>query len=116
MTTATRSTRRRAATMAARYLTPEQIRAIADAQNRTTTRPTARKAPARKAAPVLTMDERQQKMVGKSATIGQMEAINGYHKTLGLRTFDSLPEFRTIVGDMADASILRASLKAQING
>jgi hypothetical protein len=88
-----------------------------DAQNRTTTRPTTRKSvPARKAAPVLTMDERQQKMVGKSATIGQMEAINGYHKTLGLRTFDSLPEFRTIVGDMADASILRASLKAQING
>jgi hypothetical protein len=78
--------------------------------------PTGRDSGSRAASTVLTMDERQQKMVGKSATIGQMEAINGYHKTLGLRTFDSLPEFRTIVGDMADASILRASLKAQING
>ncbi len=73
--------------------------------------------PAPRVAPVRPqISDRQRSMVGKLATIGQMEAINGYQKTLGLKTFTSLAEFRAIVGDMRDASILRADLKAQIYG
>jgi hypothetical protein len=60
--------------------------------------------------------QRQDAMAGKLATIGQMEAINSYERTLGLKGYASLREFRAVVGDMRDASILRASLKAQIYG
>lgn len=110
------STTKRAQTMAARYLTPAQLRAIADKQARTTTRTSTRVAP-RNVAPVRPqISDRQASMVGKLATVGQMEAINGYERTLGLKGYASLREFRAIVGDMAAASVLRASLKAQIYG
>jgi hypothetical protein len=116
MTTATRSTRRRAATMAARYLTPEQIRAIADAQNRTTTRPTARKAPARKAAPVavkpVTIDrERDEIMAEKSPTMGQMRRINRAYAAKGLREFATMAAFEAVFPTMLAASIEYRTLK-----
>jgi hypothetical protein len=120
MTTATRSTRRRAATMAARYLTPEQIRAIADAQNRTTTHPTARKsAPARKAATMRATvvrsqqqdRERDEVMAEKSPTMGQMRRINRAYEAAGLREFDTIESFRKVFPTMLAASIEYRTLK-----
>jgi hypothetical protein len=108
------ATQKRAQTMAARYLTPAQIESIARKQNRTTTtRPTTRY---QRASTPTSVSDRQASMFGKNATIGQMSAINEYHVILGLRLFDSLAQFRAVVGDMRDASVLRASLKAQIYG
>jgi hypothetical protein len=104
------ATQKRAQTMAARYLTPAQIESIA---RKTTTRPTTRY---QRASTPTSVSDRQASMFGKNATIGQMSAINEYHVILGLRLFDSLAQFRAVVGDMRDASVLRASLKAQIYG
>lgn len=61
-------------------------------------------------APVRNTDDdaRREAMRGKPITKGQMRAINVFERKLGYRL-----STRKVIGDMRDASILRAALKAE---
>lgn len=60
-------------------------------------------------APVHTDDIDRSHMIGKPVTNGQLKAINGYERKLGYR-LSTKAQF----ADMADASRVRASLKAEL--
>lgn len=109
------ATQKRARTMAARYLTAEQIATIARKQNRTTTTP-ARKAstPAHKATvrkAVVQDRERDEIMAEKAPTMGQMRRINRAYAAQGLREFTTMAEFVKVFPTMLAASIEYRTLK-----
>jgi hypothetical protein len=71
----------------------------------TTSKPA--KAPVRRNVQPISDDfgTRLAQMHGKLATAGQMRRINAAYERQGLRTFDTIDEFRAVIGDMAAASV-----------
>lgn len=97
------STAKRARTMAARYLTAEQIANIAAKQGRTTTAPKARKT----ATPKATMPKQDWRQ--RPASDAQIARIHRAERDLGYRLSN-----RATIGNAGSASDLYQSLKAEL--
>jgi hypothetical protein len=100
------STAKRAQTMAARYLTTEQINEIARKQNRTTTTP-------RKSAPVRPQSVQPKPKPDwrtRPASDAQIARVHRCERDLGYKLSD-----RATIGNAGQASDLYQSLKAEIH-
>lgn len=119
------STIARSATILARAATPEQVDAICAAlrascepvpapktRKRSTARPSQRRQ--RERATIERAVKASDDWRNLPASKGQMRRINSGYARLGLRTFESLADFRSVFATMGDASDEWNTVKASL--